>query len=155
MNDLKYGVKNFIDGKGAEKNIGGCTLFLQLFCMSLRGFHDSLDFSKIDEKMIEEFYMTWMIDNGSENKRRKLLADKIVNDMKSESQKKISAAAVANDEIEGVEHLSVQDLETLEPQKWLNDNVINFYIRYVCNCFFLYLRYGFKSNYVFSFTFGQ
>ncbi|XP_035843866.1 uncharacterized protein LOC118490373 [Helianthus annuus] len=150
MNDLKYGVKNFVDGKGAEKNIGGCTLFLQLFCMSLRGFHDSLDFSKIDEKMIEEFYMTWMIDNGSENKRRKLLADKIVNDMKSvanlikaksdlldldlllnldesiqESQKKISAAAVANDEIEGVEHLSVQDLE---PQKWLNDNVINFYI---------------------------
>ena len=52
MNTLKEGIKIYQTGKGAERNIGGCVLLLQLYCMKMRGLKvmEGLKVPELDKK---------------------------------------------------------------------------------------------------------
>lgn len=70
MSDLKHDIQTYNKGKGVETNLGGCVLFLQLYCMKRRGFMEGLNVSEISEEVAEKFYKNWMV---SENVCRILL----------------------------------------------------------------------------------
>ncbi|KAL3613185.1 hypothetical protein CASFOL_042971 [Castilleja foliolosa] len=75
---LTHGIRTYSLGEGnKEKNLGGCVLFLQLFCMKKRLLMDGLQISEISESLTENFHKSWMIDHAPEKKRKKYLVDKI------------------------------------------------------------------------------
>lgn len=61
MSALKHGIQTYTKGKGVEKNLGGCVLFLQLYCMKMRGFMEGLSVSEISEEAAEKFHKNWMV----------------------------------------------------------------------------------------------
>ena len=61
MSDLKHGIQTYQKGKGVETSLGGCVLFLQLYCMKRRGFMEGLKVSEISEEVAEKFHKNWMV----------------------------------------------------------------------------------------------
>ncbi|KAJ0658088.1 putative polycomb protein, VEFS-Box [Helianthus annuus] len=73
VESLKNGIQTYMNGDGIEKNLGGCVLLLQLYCMTKR--MKAMNISKIKDVEIKEFRDNLMID-------KKTLAKKICRDQK-------------------------------------------------------------------------
>ncbi|XP_076934396.1 strictosidine-O-beta-D-glucosidase-like [Bidens hawaiensis] len=151
---FKNGIQTFFKGDGIDKNLGGCVLFLQLYCMNK--IMEALNISEINDDVIKEFRQNWMINHAPERTRKKYLAEKICKDLKHISyhikaglekvelglpleldifNEKSSTSAhtwnigEASTSRESDVVIFDTDIQMLEPEKWLNDRHMNFYLQ--------------------------
>ncbi|KAK9063355.1 hypothetical protein SSX86_017225 [Deinandra increscens subsp. villosa] len=86
MSALKSGIATYKEGKENEKSIGGCVLFLQLYCLCKKG----LTVAEIDENTNKNFYIKWMHayarSNPMEENTKKQLVDNTCRGLKTLSK---------------------------------------------------------------------
>ncbi|KAK1423321.1 hypothetical protein QVD17_18619 [Tagetes erecta] len=66
MSALKHDIQTYNKRIGVEKNLGGCVLFLQLYCVKKIGFREGLNVSQICEEVAEMFHKNWMVSENRE-----------------------------------------------------------------------------------------